>query len=95
MSKVEVEVVDKSYGEIMEEVRRKLEKFRTRDYPVCSSFQNEDLVVLMPRKDYETLMNHTFDIFTKSLKQNKIFGVKISQCNVDKIYVAYDEPEER
>lgn len=93
VEKVEGEVVNKTYGEIVEEIRRKLEKFRIGSYPVYSSFRDNDLVVLIPRKDYEILMNHTVDIFTNDLAMDKIFGVKIEVADVNKIYVAYDEPE--
>lgn len=91
VEKVTGEVIDKSYGEILEEIRRKLEKFNTRDYPLFSKFQSKDLIVLVPKKYYDTLIcAMKFDFFSKSLKQDKVFGVKIEVAEVSKIYVAYD-----
>ena len=91
VEKVTGEVIDKSHGEILEEIRHKLEKLNTRDYPMFSKFQNKDLIVLVPKKYYDTLIcAMEFDFFAKNLHQDKVFGVKIEVAEVSKIYVAYD-----
>ena len=83
----------KSRGEIIEDIRRKLEKFHTWDYPVFSRFRNEDLLILIPEQYYLELKNDLLDIFTTEIMFDSIFGVKMKIADVNKIYVAYDEPE--
>lgn len=98
VARVEGEVVDKTYGEIVEEVRRKLEKFGVNDYPWRSNFCRENLVILIPEKEYNKVMNPAFDYFNPvDMKKGfpNMFGVRIELAQVNKIYVAYDEPEGR
>lgn len=85
----------KSRGEILADIRRKLEKFRTWDYPVFSKFQNKDLLILIPEQYYLELKNDLLDIFTTEIMLDTIFGVKMKVADVTKIYVAYDEPEDK
>lgn len=85
----------KSRAEILTDIRRKLEKFHTQDYPVFSRFRKEDLLILIPEQYYLELKNDSLDIFTTEIMSDTIFGVKMKIADVNKIYVAYDEPEDK
>lgn len=92
VEKVEGEVVDKTYGEIVEEVRRKV----TNALRFDRLGKRDELVVLIPEKEYRTLENTVLDYLIcvdKSEGYITMFGVKVRPCQVDRIYVAYDEPE--
>lgn len=84
----------KTRGEILADIRRKLEKFRTHDYPVFSRFQDKDLLILIPEQYYLELKNDLLDIFTTEIMLDTIFGVRMKIADVNKIYVAYDESED-
>lgn len=88
------EVKPKSRGEILADIRRKLEKFQTWNYPVFSRFQDKDLLILIPEQYYLALKNDLLDIFTTEIMLDTIFGVRMKVADVDKIYVAYDESED-
>ncbi len=92
VEKVEGEVVEKSYGAIVEEIRRKV----TNALRFDRLGKRDELVVLIPEKEYDTLENTVLDVLIcadTSKGHTTIFGVKVRPCQVDKIYVAYDEPE--
>lgn len=93
MEKVEGEVVDKTYGEIVEEVKRKLTNALRYD----RLGKRDELVILMPEKDYNTVLDAPCDVLVFDIRviEPKLFGVKLKSCQVDKIYVAYDPPEGR
>lgn len=88
------EIKPKTRGEILAEIRCKLEKFRTWDYPVFSPFQNKDLLILIPEQYYLELKTDLLDIFVKEIMYDTIFGVRMKVANVDKIYIAYDKEDE-
>lgn len=83
----------KTRGEILADIRRKLEKFRTYEYPVFSRFQDKDLLILIPEQYYLELKSDLLDIFTTEILLDTVFGVRMKIADVNKIYVAYDEPE--
>lgn len=92
VEKVEGEVVEKTYEAIVEEIKRKV----TNALEFDRVGKRDRLVVLIPVKEYRTLENTVLDYLIyvdKSKGDLTIFGVKARPCLVDKIYVAYDEPE--
>lgn len=91
IEKVEGEVVDKSYKEIVEEVKRKLTNALRYD----RLGKRDELVILMPEKDYNTVLDAPCDVFGIRVMEPNLFGVKLKSCQVDKIYVAFDPPEGR
>ena len=91
VEKVEGEVVEKSYEVIVEEIRRKL--YRAMKFDRLG--KRDELVILIPKKYYNTLKlsNDLYFFDNEVIDKCKIFGVKVRPCQVDGIYVAYDEPE--
>lgn len=92
IEKVEGEVVDRGYEEIVEEVKRKLQEFCHRAHVT-----SKELVVLMPRKDFNTLENTVLDVLigVEGYGLNRtICGAELNPCGVDKIYVTFREVEQ-
>lgn len=91
IEKVEGEIVEKTYEQIIEEIHRKVTNVLQFD----SLGKRDELVVLIPEKEYKTLENKVLEYLSvyKIKDDITIFGVKVIPCQVDRIYVAYDEPE--
>lgn len=91
VEKVDGEIVEKSYKAIVEEIKRKI----TNAIEFDRLGKRDRLVILIPEKDYQTLKlsNDLYVFDNEVIDKCKIFGIKARPCQVDRIYVAYDEPE--